>query len=60
MITVPSRPVKPPNLRAKTERKEDRQAKRKNDRKAKGQKDDRKMSKRCQKDDKKMSEEQTK
>ena len=40
MITVPSRPIKPPNLRAKTERKKDRQTKRKNDRKAKGQNDD--------------------
>ena len=40
---VSSRPIKPPNLRAKTERKKDRQTKRKNDKKAKGQKDDKKM-----------------
>ena len=46
MITVLSRPIKLPNLRAKTERKKDRQTKRKNDRKAKGQNDDRKMIKR--------------
>ena len=45
MITVPSRPIKPPNLRAKAERKKDRQKKRMNDRKAKGQNDDRKMIK---------------
>ena len=46
MIIVPPCPIKPPNLRAKTERKKDRQTKRKNDRKAKGQNDDRKMIKR--------------
>ena len=55
MITVPPRPIKSPNLRAKTERKKDRQTKRKNDRKAKGQNDDRKMIERYQKDERNMT-----